>query len=327
MELRHLRYFVTLAEELNFGRAARRLHMAQPPLSRQIQSLEQELGTPLFERLLRGLRLTPAGEEMLAGARRVLAEVERAVERARGAARGETGRVMLAHSSAAEHGSLVAALVHTMAELHPGVQVELRQMNTGSAWEAVRDRTADAALTYFRPWFAPELRAVPLLDDPITGVLLSDRHPLASRERLSLPELEPHPMLYIPRSLSGHLYDYVLQALAERGLNARVGQESASIAVLVAMVAEGDGWMLATPNVAAQSPPGTVFRAFAEAPIPFGVALLWRADDEPAPVAALAAAARHLAATLPRPGASGAGVDESDGDSIEKDSEVVAGSG
>jgi DNA-binding transcriptional LysR family regulator len=297
MELRHLRYFVAVAEELHFGRAARRLHIAQPPLSRQIQALEQELGVPLFDRLPRGLRLTPAGAEFLEGARAVLAEAQRAVERARGVERGESGRLVLAHSRAAEHGAMVAAVVAAMERLHPGVRVELRQMGSAEAWDGVRQGGADAAISYFHPALAPDLEPEPLLDDPIVGVLLAESHPRGNGGGpLRLPDLAPYPYFTMPRPLNPALYDYLLAALADRGVQPQPGLDSSSLGVLMGMVAEGHGWMLATRHVSASAPRGIVFRPFAEPPIPLGVSLL-RRPGEPSPALRhLVAIARGLAA-------------------------------
>src|SRR5512132_145644 len=111
MELRHLRYFVAVAEELNFGRAATRLRIAQPPLSRQIRDLEREIGTPLFERVARGVELTPAGRAFLPEARLTLAQAERAQRTAQRAARGEIGRLRVGFVEAATYSSILPALL------------------------------------------------------------------------------------------------------------------------------------------------------------------------------------------------------------------------
>ena len=295
MELRHFRYFVAVAEELHFGRAARRLHIAQPPLSRQIQALEHELGMPLFERLPRALRLTPAGEAFLEGVRRVLGETERAVARARWAGRGEAGRLVIAHIDAANHGPLVGRLASAMEERHPEVRLELLQMGSAAAWDALREHRADAAVTYYQPWYAPEFEHAVLLDDPVSGILLSARHPLAARDGLRLAELEPYPMHYFPRSLNPIAFDHVLMGFAERGLRPRMGQQSTSFPVVAAMVAEGQGWVAVTRTMLANAPSGTVYRRFADEPIPFGMALLWRAGDISPALARLVAVARDLA--------------------------------
>src|SRR5256714_10717927 len=131
MELRHLRYFVAVAEELHFGRAAERLHIAQPPLSRQIRDLEREVGTPLFERVPRGVELTPAGSAFLPVARLTLAQAERAQRSAQRAALGETGRLRVGFVEAATHSGILADVLSFFRVHLPSVGLRSEERRVG----------------------------------------------------------------------------------------------------------------------------------------------------------------------------------------------------
>src|SRR5262245_14262882 len=145
MELRHLRYFVAVAEELNFGRAAHRLGIAQPPLSRQIQALEAELAVRLFVRSGRRVQMTDAGRVLLEEARAALRQAERAGDRARRAGRGELGRPAVAFAPAAEL-SMVTRLIAPFAARHPNVQVEVRAMDPDEHFGALQAGTIEAGV-------------------------------------------------------------------------------------------------------------------------------------------------------------------------------------
>src|SRR3954467_2399512 len=139
MELRHLRYFVAVAEELHFGRAAERLNIAQPPLSRQIRDLERELGTPLFERGPRGAELTPAGRAFLPEARLTLAQAERAQRTAQRAAQGETGRLRVGFVEAATHSGILPDVL-SFSRMHlPAIGLSLLEMDSPQQAEALRE--------------------------------------------------------------------------------------------------------------------------------------------------------------------------------------------
>src|SRR5450432_266347 len=142
MELRHLRYFVTVAEELHFGRAAARLHMAQPPLSRQIQLLEAELGFQLFERSRRRVELTPAGGALLGGARQVFDTLDVAIHDARSASQGESGRLVVGYPSSLAYSGLTE-LLRAFRSRVPGVEVTLRELSPGEQLSALKAGNLD----------------------------------------------------------------------------------------------------------------------------------------------------------------------------------------
>ena len=169
MELRHLRYFAAVAEELHFGRAAARLHIAQPPLSQQIRQLETELGFPLFVRAHRQVRLTEAGHSFLAGARAVLQRAEQAAVEARRVARGETGSLAVGFVASATYG-LVPSLFRLFRRRHPGVALSLAELSTEEQLGALRSGAIQLGLGR-PPADDPALAAEPLLDEPLVAAL------------------------------------------------------------------------------------------------------------------------------------------------------------
>src|SRR6476469_5016666 len=146
MELRHLRYFVAVAEELNFGRAAQRLHIAQPPLSRQIRDLEREIGTPLFERGARGVELTHAGRAFLPEVRLTLVQAERAQRTAQRAALGETGRLRVGFVEAATHSGILPDVLGFFRMHLPAIGLSLLEMVSAQQAEALHDSRIDLGL-------------------------------------------------------------------------------------------------------------------------------------------------------------------------------------
>jgi len=211
-ELRHLRYFVAVAEELNFSRAAQRLHMAQPPLSLAIRQLEQELGTELFQRSTREVTLTEPGRTFLEGARRTLAEAERAVGSAKRAAVGETGRLRVAFSWSARYETL-PALGRALRAQHPDVEMLAQEMWNAQMPAALRSGAVDIAVALC-PERAPDLVAEVIRSEPVVAVVGAD-HMLASEDAIPLRSLAAEPFVFFPRELAPRLHD-VLVALCRR---------------------------------------------------------------------------------------------------------------
>jgi DNA-binding transcriptional LysR family regulator len=187
MELRQLRYFVAVAEELHFSRAALRLNLAQSALSSQIRTLEQELGGPLLVRSTRRVELTPAGAALLEDAREVLAAADEALARARALARGESGALVIGSLGPAP-GGVFAPLLARFGTMHPNVRLEVRALDFTELIDGVRERRADIAFLYL-PLDEPDLELTPLLSEPRV-VVLPSTHRLASRATLSPADLD-----------------------------------------------------------------------------------------------------------------------------------------
>jgi DNA-binding transcriptional LysR family regulator len=198
MDLRQLRYFVAVAEELHFSRAAARLRLAQSALSSQIRQLEREIGGPLFVRSTRRVELTPAGEGLLRDAHEILAAADDALERARALARGEAGSLTIGSLGPAP-GGILAPLLARFSSRHPDVRVEIRAFDFTDTVDGLRDRHADCAFLYL-PLDDPDLDVIPLLQEERV-VVLAHSHRLAGRKRLAPADLVDETFVVQPPSV------------------------------------------------------------------------------------------------------------------------------
>jgi DNA-binding transcriptional LysR family regulator len=295
MELRHLKYFVAVAEERSFVRAAGRLRVAQPSLSRQIRDLEGELGVKLFDRLPRGTRLTPAGEAFLPNARHTLDSASSAVATARRADATET--LTLAHGDLYVYTAELLGLVAAFRRASPETAVSLVRVIEGKQRPALQERRIDVAVMFVPTWPVPGLAAAKLADATITGVLLPATHPLSAEPRVALADLADLTWLHSSERIRPDAYRGMRAALASRGLiptrhRGRRGDRTAFFPV-----AAGDAWALANPAVAAvyaDMESSIVYRPFTDAPIPMWFALVWRCDIAPPAVQRLVEVAKAL---------------------------------
>ena len=238
LELRHLRYFIAVAEELHFGRAARRLGITQPPLSLQIQRLEAELGVRLFERTNRRVELTPGGRALLAEGRHVLADFDNAANAARRAARGETGSLTVSFAASVMFLSLPRIIRRFRAQF-PSVRLELRELPTGSQIIALRNGELDIGFLREPPPDA-ELTTETVMREELL-LALSKRHVLASRKRLRLIDVANEDFVLFPRDLAPGLHAHVLAVCAEAGVRPRIVQTSRELYTTVSLVEAGLG--------------------------------------------------------------------------------------
>jgi len=225
MELRHLRYFVAVGEEQHFGRAADRLHVAQPALSRQIQDLEREVGFLLFDRLPRGVRLSAAGKLFLADARRILQDVDEAKRRAECIALGKAGTLRIGIATAvAWHGTVVDAF-REFRRRQPNVELVLHHLLSAHQIEAVLSGRLDAGFAA-TPWNAA-LDHYQFAEDRML-LAVPKGHPLTKRGRIRLRDLRNMPFIWFQRWVNPTFYDHMMQACARGGLSApRIVQEAA----------------------------------------------------------------------------------------------------
>jgi DNA-binding transcriptional LysR family regulator len=248
MELRHLRYFIAVAEELHFGKAAERLFITQPPLSQQIQQLERELGFLLFHRTQRSVKLTAAGQMFLDEARQTLTALERAAQAGRRVARGEAGWLGVGFVGTATYEALPAALSAFRAA-YPEVELVLRELVSARQAQALRDHRIHVGLT------RPPLREEDLVSEPLVQeallAALPAAHPLAAAERLALAALAGEPFILFPRFPSPSYADFVLACCAEVGFQPQVVQEAAEMQTAISLVVAGIGVTLVPPPTAA----------------------------------------------------------------------------
>jgi DNA-binding transcriptional LysR family regulator len=242
MDLRHLRYFVAVAEERHFTRAAERLGIKQPPLSLQIKQLEQELGTPLFRRLTRGVELTEPGTLLLDEARQILEQVERTKANVRNRARGETGRIRVGFAGATYFQPRVPGLVQTYRRRYPGVVLSPVQGNTPDLVEAVQNGSVDVA--FVRPPLGDRqsITVHPLVEETMRIVLPSN-HPQARKRFVSLATLAQETIILPPRAISPGLYDSIIASCQRAGFSPMLKHEDPLmvIASIVYLVAAGFG--------------------------------------------------------------------------------------
>jgi len=276
MELRHLRYFVAVAEELNFSRAAERLHMAQPPLSAAIRQLEQELGAELLLRTTREVRLTEAGATFLEGARRTLAELDRAPSDAQRAAAGDLGSLRVGFSWNARFETL-PAIGRAFRLSHPDVSLLTEEMWNARMLPALRSGVIDAAVSLC-PEVTGKFSYVRVRSEPVIA-LLAQSHPLAGRDAIELHALSEEGFLLFPRELAPRLYDFMASFCRHAGFEPRIRGESFHSGWELQILADVDVLALAPASVAFDLPEGVASVALAEPADQLDTAIVWRKDD------------------------------------------------
>lgn len=264
VETRLLRQFVAVAEELNFHRAAERLHMAQPPLSQAIRKLEDALGLSLFERSNRSVALTPAGTAFLVSARRVLALIDEGIREAQAVAAGRAGRLSITFVGTA-HDLLPAALRRFRTE-YPGVELVLREATTGEQIAAIAAGEADIGLMRRPGIMIAQLASETLLREPILAALPVG-HQLAERDRVPLAALAGDAFIGTPRQLGIGFHDQIIGLCRLAGFSPRIVQEARQMQTVASLVAAGLGVALIPASLALMPRAGVAFRPIAvEAP-------------------------------------------------------------
>lgn len=238
IELRHLRYFSVLAQELHFGRAASRLGIAQPPLSQQIQRLEAVLGTRLLERTSRRVQLTDAGRAFLVEAQRVLTGLDAAVEAARRAGRGESGELRVAFAATVMFLAL-PAIIRDFRARFPRVHLDLREMPTGPQLAGLKAGEIDLGFVR-EPVPDPELEIVTVMTEPLR-IAVNRAHPLAARATLAVKDLANEPFVLFPADLAPGLHAQVLGLCRAAGFQPRIVEESRELYTSVSLVEAGVG--------------------------------------------------------------------------------------
>ncbi|EFE78530.1 LysR family transcriptional regulator [Streptomyces filamentosus] len=296
MELRHLNAFLAVAEELHFGRAAKRLQMAQPPLSQQIRQLEKELGVQLFHRNTRSVRLTSAGESFLEPVRTVLDDLDTAVRAARSAGTGEYGRVTIGFAGASSHETL-PRLTRAVRAAHPGLELVMTgQTYANTALSRVADGSLDLGFVRL-PVTRPGVAHRVIDEEELVCALPSD-HPLARRETVPLAVLTGEPFVSFPANSGSTVRDAMTEACEGAGFTPRIVQEAPDSYTILALVAAGVGVTLTVTSVQHIQQNGLVYRPLAGPAVRLRAALAWRADNPSAALRAVLAVAEEA---LPTP--------------------------
>src|SRR5262245_16146436 len=289
VELRHLRYFIAVAEELNFSRAAERMHMAQPPLSAAIRQLEQELGVDLFIRTTREVRLTDAGQAFLAGARRTLADADRAADDAKRAGAGELGHLRLAYSWSTRFETL-PAIGRAFRADHPGVELLGQEMWNARMPPAFDGGSIDVALSLC-PEIAAELEIAPVGKEGVVA-LLPEAHSLSHEEAIPLSELADEEVVLFPREIAPRLHDAFMAIYRRAGFEPKVRNESFHTGWDLGVLAEIPAVAMAPQTVAGGLPDGIVAVAISEPTDALETCVVWGTADESPAVATFVEVAR-----------------------------------
>jgi DNA-binding transcriptional LysR family regulator len=267
MELRHIRYFLAVAEERHFTRGAAKVGIGQPPLSQQIKDLEVEIGAPLFHRLAHGAELTPAGEAFLEVVKEMPGLAERAAKAARRAARGETGSLRVGFTASSAFNAVVPTTIRAFRRAYADVDLWLEEANTTRLVAGLRDGSLDAA--FLRPGAAgSETFQLRLLSEETMMVALPANHPSAARQEVDLADLSTESFLLAPRTIGPALYDSIIHACRKAGFDPVIGQAVPQLASVITLVAAELGVSIVPASMSQVQINGVVYRAIAgEAPM------------------------------------------------------------
>lgn len=277
MNFRQIKYFVAVAQELNFGRAALALNISQPPLTRQIQQLEEEIGAPLFERTAKGVTLTQAGELLLQESLNIQSLVEQAVERTQRAAQGKLGRIDVGIFGSGVL-SMIPRLLLRFRTAYPDVNIVLHAMNKTEQIEALRQHRITIGFNrMLEP--IPDIRIELVKMEPLL-VALPEGHPLAAEEAIPLAALKSHPMVMFPTGVKPNFIDRVMELCRQEGFQPKVSQEAGDAVTGVALVASGFGLALVPESATSLRLPGVVYRPLKNAPhAVVDLSCIYRQDD------------------------------------------------
>ncbi|HHK4245086.1 TPA: LysR substrate-binding domain-containing protein [Pseudomonas aeruginosa] len=285
MDFRHLRYFIAVAEEQNLGRAAARLHISQPPLTRQIHQLEEQIGVQLFNRTPRGMELTPAGGLLLEEARNIRALVEQATERTQRAGQGKLGRLDIGIFGS---GSLdtIPQLLERFRDSNPDVKLVLHSMNKREQVEALRQRRISIGFSRMLSPL-PDLSYETVSCESLMLAIHQD-HPLARESTVAFRSLAEHPLILFPTGSRPGFLDKVLSLCHQAGFEPQIAQEVGDTVTAVALVARGLGVSLVSESTEVLKLPGLTYRPVSGLPENARVDLgcIYRHEDDSPTLAA-----------------------------------------
>lgn len=286
MEIRQLRYFITVAEERSFSNAARRLHMSQPPLSLQIKALEEELGAPLLARTSRHVELTDAGRLFLVHARRSLEQLDKASEVVKLAAQGEAGEIKIGFTASVPMFDAFPRVIHSFRERHPAARADLLHLSTGQQLKSLSDKSIDVGFLRPSMLFAPphNIETVSLWEDKLT-LTLPHYHRLAqSGEPVPMAALADEYFVLFPRGLGCGLFDHVSVLANRAGFAPSVSQEAREGSTILGLVAAGMGISILPETYTKTKIPGVVYRQLDVEDTTSRILLAFRKEEERSPL-------------------------------------------
>ncbi|MBD2309127.1 LysR family transcriptional regulator [Chroococcidiopsis sp. FACHB-1243] len=279
MELRHLHYFIAVAEELHFSRAAVRLCISQPPLSQQIRSLEDELGVKLFERTKRQVHLTEAGKVFLERSYLVLAQLEQAIEVTQRIGRGEVGRLALGFVGSATY-TVLPEILSVFRSQFPAVELRLHELTTAEQIQALHQKQIDIGIV--RAISEPGLSVECILQESLV-LALPETHPFSAQTQVSLSTLAAELFILFPAKMGPVFYEQIIHICQQAGFRPQVAQEAVQMQTIVGLVAAGLGIAFVPASLQNFHRSGVIYRPLQEQTPKTGLYLTWRQHD-PSPV-------------------------------------------
>lgn len=296
MEMRQLHYFLAVAEELSFSQAARRLNMAQPPLTRQIRQLEQELSVQLFERNSRRVELTEVGTVFVAEARRILEQVERSIETAQRASRGEVGRLVVAFEGSSAY-DIIPTSLKNYCEQFPDVELVVLGLTTEQQVEALHKGEIQVGFVVPPLRHEEGLVIETVLEEPLV-LALPEAHPFAAQAKVKARSLANETFILGQRNTGCGLYDQVITLCRRAGFSPRVAQEVNEMQVLLGLVAAGLGVAILSGAAKQFQRSGVVYRELQPASPEVSLAIAWREGDPSVTLPAFLRVVRAVATSL-----------------------------
>lgn len=280
MELRHLRYFRMVANELHFGRAAEKLHIAQPPLSKQIQDLEAELGFELFTRTKRSVALTPAGQAFLIEVTQIFQQLDRAIDIGRKTSRGELGQISIGFVGSATY-NILPLMLQQFHDRYPNVRIELQELTTDRQLIWLREGRIDIGLIR-PPIIAPDLASQVIFQESLVLALPINHH-LAGADSIDLASLAVEPFILFPRELASGLYDPIIASCQAAGFSPQVVQECIQMQTIVSLVSANMGVSILPESIQEAQRHGVVYKSIRVGGLNVEqlakIAIVWRIDD------------------------------------------------
>lgn len=298
MKIIQLKYFLGLAEELHFGKAASRLHVSQPPLSRQIQALEQELRISLFVRSNQRVSLTEAGAAFYKDIRDIFTSLERAIDNARGIATGEVGRLSIGMTGSVSYG-IMPRLLREFSQQAPAVRLEIQHLVKAAQIQGLMDRRLSLGFTR-SPVQLPDITSIPIHREPFL-VAMHESHPLARHSEISLSELADDQFVVYRGSSWPSVADEIIELCIKAGFHPRIGQDTGEMQTAVSLVATGMGVTLVAESINRLLLPGIVYRPLAPIEgrqLMTTLYAIYRSDDRSPVLEAFLRLAQSLASSL-----------------------------
>lgn len=299
MELRHLKYFIVVAEELHFSRAAERLRISQPPLSQQIRGLEDELGVKLFERTKRQVHLTEAGKAFLERSYTVLAQLEQAIEATQRIGRGEVGQLAIAFVGSATY-TMLPDILGGFREQFPAVDLQLHELTTAQQIQALHHKQVDVGIVR-SAIVEPGLSVERILQESLV-LALPEKHLLAVQTKVSLATLKDELFILFPAKMGPVFYEQIIRFCQQAGFYPKVAQEAVQMQTIISLVAAGLGIALVPACLQNVHRNGVIYRPLQEQTPKTGLYLSWRQHDSSPVLSAFLSSVRKTTQREPNRG-------------------------